>query len=480
MSTIQTDTILLFSHVSKIYSNTALDLKASLCGLQDQCHSVDDGIWFGSWATFIDTVHTYVSRLIHHGEYLKERYDFAEIGARQLYRVRYMIEKFKDEFETGYIAQPEAVQYLLCRWRLHKIREYRTKLSVIVASALQNLKVKASIEDDRHIVAINNTLRSRLGDDERSIHRSIYEVKGQLYSIFRPPSRDEEIPKIIRKLKQVLELEIANGASGSCIHEGARYLIDLYKRSLDTQPTHTPSTWSIPEENLVSKRGVAKHVLGDETWTIMKARYFGTGVILLQKDDLSPVELNRFRVSVSKWINLRHPAIESLIGVCNDGPNVALVKSLYRQPLARTLKQYRTNLRQDRCLPLRMRWIHEVATGMAYIHKHGLVHGDLRLENIVNDRYCVQITVNSCIHRDIQGRPVQRDGVSYAPELRRRFPAEPTMATDVYAFGILMCYLIYCRPPEVLQHIEKMTQPVDGIPAEVSSVKPKFYSRSKA
>ncbi|KAF8547149.1 hypothetical protein OG21DRAFT_959723 [Imleria badia] len=88
-----------------------------------------------------------------------------------------------------------------------------------------------------------------------------------------------------------------------------------------------------------------------------------------------------------------------------------------------------------------LRFMHEIAKGMAYLHECGVVHGDLRAANVLVDENgrCVltdfgQCEIKSEAHQSC-GRPESRPIRWKAPEMLMGND-RPTKAADVYAFAM--------------------------------------------
>ncbi|KAH7882518.1 hypothetical protein F5I97DRAFT_1982693, partial [Phlebopus sp. FC_14] len=89
-----------------------------------------------------------------------------------------------------------------------------------------------------------------------------------------------------------------------------------------------------------------------------------------------------------------------------------------------------------------LRYIHEIAKGMAYLHEKGVLHGDLKAGNVLVDEegHCVisdygQWEMKSEVYK-LSGQPLPRGRLQWrAPELLRG-ENRLTTAVDVYAFAV--------------------------------------------
>lgn len=162
-------------------------------------------------------------------------------------------------------------------------------------------------------------------------------------------------------------------------------------------------------------------------------------VSLRNKSIMSPQE-NLMREAILLR-QLHHPNILPFYGICKFRmgaiPKIAFVYPWLRDTYSRDQVSV--------LVPL----IYDVALGLEYLHDLGLIHGDLRRANIlVNDSGKAYITgfkhaffqpeKEATLFTDIP--PDVRDGYNRwaAPELFKD-GAEPTMASDIWAFGCV-CY----------------------------------------
>ncbi|KAL3146842.1 hypothetical protein ABBQ38_014816 [Trebouxia sp. C0009 RCD-2024] len=93
-------------------------------------------------------------------------------------------------------------------------------------------------------------------------------------------------------------------------------------------------------------------------------------------------------------------------------------------------------------------WCHQILQGLAYIHKHGYFHRDMKPENLLVHRDVVKIA-DFGLAREVRSRPPYTDYVSTrwyrAPEvlLRSQYYSAPI---DMFAMGAIMAELFTLRP----------------------------------
>lgn len=145
---------------------------------------------------------------------------------------------------------------------------------------------------------------------------------------------------------------------------------------------------------------------------------------------------------VEIWKKLYHPNVIELLGASSatgDPPWFLVSKYYARGSLVKYLKGL-SDFEYAKVDTLKM--IHEISKGMTYLHKEGVLHGDLKAANILvdDDTRCVisdfgQSEMKSEVYR-ISRTPVPHGTLRWqAPELMQGAQAlMPEM--DVYAFGI--------------------------------------------
>lgn len=180
----------------------------------------------------------------------------------------------------------------------------------------------------------------------------------------------------------------------------------------------------------------------------VRSRAFSLGVLQAWGNE-SKVVVNQLcvdesRMDESMWLKikkdmdevfqLKHPNIVELCGASHvSSPPILVYKNAVNGNLRSFLARSESNKRQM------WRLVYEAATGLQYLHQHGLVHGNLKLSNILvdgNDR-AVLSDFGLDTFRIRSGSSESGGSVRWrAPECMDR---PPTAASDV--FSLAMCII---------------------------------------
>ncbi|KAJ7662979.1 kinase-like domain-containing protein, partial [Mycena rosella] len=160
------------------------------------------------------------------------------------------------------------------------------------------------------------------------------------------------------------------------------------------------------------------------------------------------------RREVDVWSQLRHKYVLPFIGVCDDiAPWPVLVSPFYKfGHVATYLKKNPSTDRQA--------LVRGVASGLQYLHSQNIVHGDLKVQNVLVDKRgspCIcDFGISKIINR--QGFTTSSVGTApyMAPELffvvdgatQDESSPSTTKRSDVYSFALLVLEILTSEPPK--------------------------------
>ncbi|KAJ7224774.1 kinase-like domain-containing protein [Mycena rebaudengoi] len=157
----------------------------------------------------------------------------------------------------------------------------------------------------------------------------------------------------------------------------------------------------------------------------------------------------RLQRETEVWSRLDHPNVLPFLGVWDEpiAPWPALISPFYKFG---DLRQYL----RDHPTTDRGKMIRGVASGLEYLHRNGIVHGDLKVHNVV-----VDTSGTPCICDFGISKIVDAQTVPYmAPELFCVFEEETglekpdrmstSMSSDIYSFGLLLLEILTSNPPK--------------------------------
>jgi len=160
-------------------------------------------------------------------------------------------------------------------------------------------------------------------------------------------------------------------------------------------------------------------------------------------------QMQNFRREVEIMSRIRFPNVCLLLGACTDPSYFCIVQEyLSGGTLAEAIEKDR--------LPTsfygRMRWASHVARGMLWIHSNGVLHRDLKLENLILDKhnevkvadFGLSDTVESSqLIWDERGR--KGSPLYMAPEVLQKKGLDNKV--DIYAFGLILWELLAGKRP---------------------------------
>lgn len=204
----------------------------------------------------------------------------------------------------------------------------------------------------------------------------------------------------------------------------------------------TVPLWFIPSFEIELGGYLAKGSFG----AVYRGKWFRTEVVVKTLFGVSTADQrHEFFREANIWFMLNHPNIVKLYGACHVGPRPFFVCEWASNG---TLVDEMARIAATAPVELNCwRQLREAAAGLQYLHDQGIVHGDLKGNNILigNDRK-VKIA-------DFGLSRFQSDEMSgalgayryKAPEVLNGSPS--TFASDVYSFAMCMIEAVTCEPP---------------------------------
>ncbi|KAJ7759445.1 kinase-like domain-containing protein [Mycena maculata] len=163
--------------------------------------------------------------------------------------------------------------------------------------------------------------------------------------------------------------------------------------------------------------------------------------------------LRRLKREVDVWCRLKHKNVLPFIGVCEDiAPWPVLISPFYK------LGHVGTYLRKNPSTN-REELVRGVASGLQYLHAHDVIHGDLKVQNVLVDKRGAPCICDFGISK-IMNRPgFTTSSVGTAPYMAPELffvvdgptlesSPSTTKSSDVYSFGLLVLEILTSEPPK--------------------------------
>ena len=175
-----------------------------------------------------------------------------------------------------------------------------------------------------------------------------------------------------------------------------------------------------------------------------------TVAVKILREDYSsdPAFRDRFHQEAKAAANLSHPSIVTIHDFGLDSDRLFIVMEYLPGTDLKTILQSRGRFTIDEALPL----IIQAAAGIGYAHRAGLVHCDIKPQNILvtpDQRLKVAdfgiARAMASIHPDEQSHIVWGSPQYFAPE--QAAGRAPSPASDVYSLGVIMYETLTGRLP---------------------------------
>jgi len=163
-----------------------------------------------------------------------------------------------------------------------------------------------------------------------------------------------------------------------------------------------------------------------------------------------------------RLFTLHHDNVVRVLGVCPQAGQVALEyceKQVDGGGTLHSLSELLMHLGSDFSFELKLNALADITEGLMYLHKHGIIHGDIKPANVLvsgkeANEYIFKITDYSCnslnrmSSRSSSLKQLMTPGYT-APELftDTGICVEPTMTSDIYSFGMLSYEIVFQREP---------------------------------
>src|SRR4051794_13467158 len=183
------------------------------------------------------------------------------------------------------------------------------------------------------------------------------------------------------------------------------------------------------------------------TGTVYRARHTGSGEIVAIKEVVDAVRtdpdaLGRVRAEARMLTGLAHPNVVRLVDVVDEPDRLWLVLEYVEgSGLSRVLAEHGRLTPEQSLLVLR-----GALTGLGYAHQHGLVHGDVSLDNLLLsvDGTTKLVDFGLAAPAGTTGGVAATPAFA-SPEVITGGPR--TAASDVYSAGAVLWTLLAGRPP---------------------------------
>ncbi|KAJ7198362.1 kinase-like domain-containing protein [Mycena pura] len=164
--------------------------------------------------------------------------------------------------------------------------------------------------------------------------------------------------------------------------------------------------------------------------------------------------LRRLRREVDVWARLKHRNVLPFIGVCDDiAPWPVLISPFYKFGHVQTyLRKHPSTNRQN--------LVRGVASGLQYLHAHDIIHGDLKVQNVLVDKRGTPCICDFGISKIITSEGFTTASVGTAPYMapelffvvdgatQEEGSPSTTKCSDVYSFALLVLEILTSEPPK--------------------------------
>ncbi|TMW69735.1 hypothetical protein Poli38472_001891 [Pythium oligandrum] len=201
--------------------------------------------------------------------------------------------------------------------------------------------------------------------------------------------------------------------------------------------------WYISPESIEKREGPAFAEGGFGTVYLAKWQHTDVVIKVISRSDM-----RRFLGEVTLWYELRHPNVVQFLGA-NDKTEPYFIVSSHAAK-GELLQFLASEKEKGRVVVWRK--LYEAAAGLSHLHRRGIVHGDLKGNNILVHESGTAMLVDfglsfsesgsSSVEKDTLGAMAWR-----APEFANLTVEQPTRKSDVYSLGMCIVEAFKGRNP---------------------------------
>ncbi|RLN89560.1 hypothetical protein BBJ28_00010252 [Nothophytophthora sp. Chile5] len=331
--------------------------------------------------------------------------------------------------------------YSLLLWRFFILLEQRSshsygKMATICASrSVSNRNYGLHHDIDRLL------LSSPLLQNEREVHQ--WQSKWKLLQTQQQHEREACLSNASQLLSDLNDDERAEALA--LLQFEARNYRNAYPdcdfdQEMEQIGASTIPNWFIPA-HLVE---LGEHIADGSFGAVYRGTWIGTNVVVKQlHDQMDRKSREDFWREADLWFSLNHDNLVKLFGACHEGRPFFVCEPANRG----TLVSFLASKRDQNGGKVRKGWrrLYEAALGLEHLHERGIVHGDLKGNNILvcddglNTVKLADFGLSVFVNR---GEAAAATGALGA--FRWKAPecllgSGPTFESDVYSFG--MCVL---------------------------------------
>lgn len=193
----------------------------------------------------------------------------------------------------------------------------------------------------------------------------------------------------------------------------------------------------------------AKLIIGNHSEDVAKK-------VMERKGSSKTTELKRLLREMNAWTGLEHPNVGLLYGFTReDNDRIGFISPFYgKGNIVQYIKKERKNMSNKDFLNT----MKGVVAGVVYLHKEGIIHGDIKGANIMvgddNKPKMIDFGVSRIV--GVSGFTTSGNGTSWAwaaPELLQNDSDAPkTQKSDIYALASTFVEMMTGSPPLICKH----------------------------